>query len=116
MMRLLVDQSARTVDFAVMQMALHDGRYREVVRIDGKHGIVHVHQLYRDLGNSELTQAAARLNTRPYKTLDWEIPAERLAKLLATASCHRCCNHPLRGLLPAGSLTVVKVGGGPYGR
>jgi transposase, IS30 family len=33
-----------------------------------------------------LTDIAARLNSRPRKTLGWETPAERLAKLLATAS------------------------------
>jgi IS30 family transposase len=33
-----------------------------------------------------LTHVAARLNTRPRKTLGWETPAERLAKLLAPAS------------------------------
>ncbi|WP_433252945.1 IS30 family transposase [Actinomadura nitritigenes] len=33
-----------------------------------------------------LAQIAARLNDRPRKTLGWETPAERLAKLLATAS------------------------------
>ncbi|MCO5999987.1 IS30 family transposase, partial [Actinoallomurus rhizosphaericola] len=33
-----------------------------------------------------LTAIAARLNGRPRKTLGWETPAERLAKLLAPAS------------------------------
>ncbi|GAA1065707.1 hypothetical protein GCM10009574_033220 [Streptomyces asiaticus] len=34
----------------------------------------------------ELDTVAAELNSRPRKTLGWETPAERLAKLLATAS------------------------------
>ncbi|MFE8950549.1 IS30 family transposase [Streptomyces sp. NPDC007856] len=34
----------------------------------------------------DLTAVAAELNSRPRKTLGWETPAERLAKLLATAS------------------------------
>lgn len=34
----------------------------------------------------ELHAVAAELNSRPRKTLGWETPAERLAKLLATAS------------------------------
>ncbi|WP_455907782.1 IS30 family transposase [Streptomyces mirabilis] len=34
----------------------------------------------------ELDAVAAELNSRPRKTLDWETPVERLAKLLATAS------------------------------
>ncbi|WP_093801068.1 IS30 family transposase [Streptomyces sp. Wb2n-11] len=34
----------------------------------------------------ELDAVAAELNSRPRKTLGWETPAERLAKLLATAS------------------------------
>jgi IS30 family transposase len=33
-----------------------------------------------------LTHVATRLNSRPGKTLGWETPAERLAKLLAPAS------------------------------
>ncbi|MGW2084542.1 IS30 family transposase [Streptomyces sp. NPDC001880] len=37
-------------------------------------------------GREELDAVAAELNSRPRKTLDWETPAERLAKLLATAS------------------------------
>ncbi|HEU5332919.1 MAG TPA: IS30 family transposase [Actinocrinis sp.] len=36
--------------------------------------------------SEHLAAVAARLNTRPRKTLGWETPAERLAKLLATAS------------------------------
>ncbi len=34
----------------------------------------------------DLASVAAELNSRPRRTLDWEAPAERLAKLLATAS------------------------------
>ncbi|MEU2429270.1 IS30 family transposase [Streptomyces sp. NPDC007861] len=34
----------------------------------------------------DLATVAAELNSRPRKTLSWETPAERLAKLLATAS------------------------------
>ncbi|WP_406344434.1 IS30 family transposase [Streptomyces sp. NBC_01578] len=37
-------------------------------------------------GREELDAVAAELNSRPRKTLDWETPAERLTKLLATAS------------------------------
>lgn len=36
--------------------------------------------------HEELNAVAAELNSRPRKTLGWETPAERLAKLLATAS------------------------------
>ncbi|MEU6479023.1 IS30 family transposase, partial [Streptomyces sp. NPDC047017] len=35
---------------------------------------------------AELDAVAAELNSRPRKTLGWETPAERLTKLLATAS------------------------------
>lgn len=34
----------------------------------------------------DLAAVAAELNSRPRKTLGWETPTERLAKLLATAS------------------------------
>jgi IS30 family transposase len=34
----------------------------------------------------DLDAVAAELNSRPRKTFGWETPAERLAKLLATAS------------------------------
>ncbi len=34
----------------------------------------------------DLATVAAELNSRPRKTLGWETPAKRLAKLLATAS------------------------------
>ncbi|MDH6545202.1 IS30 family transposase [Streptomyces sp. SPB4] len=34
----------------------------------------------------ELDAVAAELRSRPCKTLGWEIPAERLARLLAAAS------------------------------
>lgn len=34
----------------------------------------------------DLAAVAAELNSRPRKALGWETPAERLAKLLATAS------------------------------
>lgn len=34
----------------------------------------------------ELDAVAAELNSQPRKPLDWETPAERLAKLVATAS------------------------------
>ncbi len=34
----------------------------------------------------DLASVAAELNSRPRKTLGWETPAERLAKLLTTAS------------------------------
>ncbi|MFI6927141.1 IS30 family transposase, partial [Nonomuraea spiralis] len=36
--------------------------------------------------SDHLAAVAARLNGRPRKTLGWETPAERLIKLLATAS------------------------------
>ncbi|MFI0983658.1 IS30 family transposase [Streptomyces sp. NPDC021093] len=36
--------------------------------------------------SQDLVTVAAELNSRPRKTLGWETPAERLAKLLATAS------------------------------
>ncbi|MEV5891212.1 hypothetical protein AB0L76_17615 [Nonomuraea fuscirosea] len=34
----------------------------------------------------QLDTVAAELNARPGKTLDWDTPAERLAKLLATCA------------------------------
>ncbi|WP_304455660.1 IS30 family transposase [Nocardiopsis sp. YSL2] len=37
-------------------------------------------------GRERLKEVAAELNSRPRKTLGWETPAERLAKLLAVAS------------------------------
>jgi hypothetical protein len=43
----VLDYRGRCVYFAIMQLLLVDGRWREVARIDCHHGYIHRHQLNR---------------------------------------------------------------------